>query len=225
MMKWFLILCLGWSCVALADSASTNRNNHSVKNIVMSQCASCHSADGNSQNSLWPNIAGLKQSYILKQLKDFKGGLRVNKDVERITKSLTFKNLTALSYFFSQQKFSSLTKPKKLSESSELVNLSLGEEIYTGKRIEYGIPACASCHGERGQGGLDRKRGYIYPRLARQYKQYSIKQLQLFRESKRSNDSPAMMRNISLLMDDEDIESVMAYVATFNSNLKSEILK
>lgn len=142
---------------------ATNRNINSAQAIAVSQCASCHSADGNSQNSLWPNIAGLKQGYILKQLKDFKKSVRVNKDMERITKALSLKNLTALSYFFSQQKFKSLVKPANSFENNKLINLSLGEQIYTGKRIEYGLPACASCHGERGQGGLDAKRGYIYP--------------------------------------------------------------
>ena len=220
MTKQFLMLWLVASCSMDMAYGATNRNINSVKAVVVSQCASCHSADGNSQISLWPNIAGLKQGYILKQLKDFKNGLRVNKDMERITRSLSLKDLTALSYFFSQQKFKSLVISANSSENNELINLNLGKEIYTGKRIEYGLPACASCHGERGLGGLDAKRGYIYPRLARQYKQYSIKQLKLFRESKRSNDSPAMMRNIASLMDDEDIASVMAYVSTLNSNSK-----
>ncbi len=214
--KSFVMLSVFFCFMVVAYSAS-NRSTSTVKTLAVSQCAACHSADGNSQNSLWPNIAGLNQVYLLKQLKDFKNSVRVNKDMERITKSLSLKDLTALSYFFSQQKIRSFVKPTKLFAKNDNIDLSLGEDIYTGKRIKYGIPACASCHGDKGQGGLDRKRGYIYPRLTNQHKSYSIKQLKLFRALLRSNDSPAMMRNIALMMDDEDIESVMAYVATFDS--------
>lgn len=71
----------------------------------------------------------------------------------------------------------------------------------------------------RGEGGVDKK-GNLYPRLTSQYQQYSIKQLKLFRASKRINDSPAMMRNIASLMDDEDIESVVAYIASLDAKHK-----
>jgi len=37
-------------------------------------CAACHNADGNSASDLYPKIAGQHQSYIVKQLQEFKSG-------------------------------------------------------------------------------------------------------------------------------------------------------
>jgi len=39
-------------------------------------CAACHGPAGISVNPLWPNLAGQKDQYIIKQLKAFKDGTR-----------------------------------------------------------------------------------------------------------------------------------------------------
>jgi cytochrome c553 len=39
-------------------------------------CAACHGQNGISANALWPNLAGQKADYIIKQLKAFKAGTR-----------------------------------------------------------------------------------------------------------------------------------------------------
>jgi len=59
--------------------------------------------------------------------------------------------LKSLAEYFSKQKRqnpnSSLTV-----EKYQRVNLKLGEEIFTSKRLEYGMPACSACHGKAGSG-------------------------------------------------------------------------
>lgn len=39
-------------------------------------CAACHGATGISAIPIYPNLAGQKEAYMLKQLKDFKSGKR-----------------------------------------------------------------------------------------------------------------------------------------------------
>jgi cytochrome c553 len=39
-------------------------------------CAGCHGPMGVSSNPLWPNLAGQKEQYLIKQLTDYKGGQR-----------------------------------------------------------------------------------------------------------------------------------------------------
>lgn len=39
-------------------------------------CAACHGAEGISPNDMWPNLAGQKQAYLIKQIKAFKDGSR-----------------------------------------------------------------------------------------------------------------------------------------------------
>ena len=46
-----------------------------------STCASCHGADGISANSLWPNLAGQQEQYLIKQLKAFREGERTDREV------------------------------------------------------------------------------------------------------------------------------------------------
>lgn len=187
------------------------RNNLSVQMLAQKKCAGCHGIDGNSQSDHRPNIASLSKPYILKQLNDFKCGVRANLEMETVVNTLSTSEITLLSKYYSNQIL--LTNQlNSYAKKSKLIDLNLGEAIFTGKRLDYGIPACASCHGNRGEGGKSIKRDFIYPKLTGQKEQYSINQLKLFRANKRSNDSPAMMRNIASMMDDEDIESVVAYI-------------
>lgn len=39
-------------------------------------CAACHGANGISPNDIWPNLAGQKKGYLIKQIKAFKEGKR-----------------------------------------------------------------------------------------------------------------------------------------------------
>ena len=41
-------------------------------------CAACHGADGNSNNSAWPSLAGQHPEYTVIQLQAFRAGLRAN---------------------------------------------------------------------------------------------------------------------------------------------------
>ena len=39
-------------------------------------CAGCHGPMGVSSNPLWPNLAGQKEQYLIKQMTDYKAGRR-----------------------------------------------------------------------------------------------------------------------------------------------------
>ncbi len=39
-------------------------------------CIACHGPGGISLNPLWPNLAGQKKEYLLKQMRDFRDGRR-----------------------------------------------------------------------------------------------------------------------------------------------------
>ena len=41
-------------------------------------CAACHGAAGISPNGLWPNLAGQKEAYLVKQMKAFRDGSRAD---------------------------------------------------------------------------------------------------------------------------------------------------
>lgn len=199
--------------VETTQDATTSGTNEIDGSQYVLNCSECHGYDGNSPLSVWPNLAGLNENYIVKQLNDFKTGRRNHQQMKEVVSMIPSNQVfEALAKYFSEQVLHHL--PAKNIGNNKLVNLELGKELYTGKRIEYGIPGCTNCHGVKGMGGADGK----YPRLAGQHKLYIVNQMKLFRAKERTNDVPAMMQNISMLMDDEDIESVAAYIESLGSN-------
>ncbi len=177
--------------------------------LFILNCSECHGFDGNSVNLEYPSIASLSEKYIIRQLEDFKTGKRAHEEMTQIVREFpSDKELASLAKYFSKQEMINQNTPESIKKH-EFVDLKIGEEIFTGKRVEYGIPACSACHGKDGLGD---KEG-VFPRLVGQQMDYIIKQMENFRSEERSNDTPPQMRNIAKQMDDEDIASVAAYIA------------
>lgn len=61
-----LCLCAG---PALAADAAAGKAKAAV-------CVACHGPEGISSNPLWPNLAGQKDQYLIKQMKAFRDGER-----------------------------------------------------------------------------------------------------------------------------------------------------
>ena len=68
------LLLLGTSGVTLAQESAAP----AAEPKPWDTCVSCHGADGNSVNPIWPSLAGQGAPYIAKQLHDFKGGRRAD---------------------------------------------------------------------------------------------------------------------------------------------------
>ncbi len=64
-------------------------------------CAACHGAKGISMNPAWPNLAGQKDMYLIKQLKDFKSGKRRDPSMAPMVMSLTDKDMENLAAYYS----------------------------------------------------------------------------------------------------------------------------
>ena len=66
-------------------------------------CAACHGLDGIGLSSEYPNLAGQKQAYIIKQLKAFKSGLREDASMQAMAASLNDDDMLDLASYYSQQ--------------------------------------------------------------------------------------------------------------------------
>lgn len=64
-------------------------------------CASCHGALGVSNYDLWPNIAGQKQGYLLRQLNAFRDGSREDPWMTPMATPLSDDEIKELADFFS----------------------------------------------------------------------------------------------------------------------------
>ncbi len=64
-------------------------------------CAACHGAEGVSPNDLWPNLAGQKPGYIIKQIKAFKDGSRKDPMMSPMAAPLSDEDIAHLAAYFS----------------------------------------------------------------------------------------------------------------------------
>ena len=67
-------------------------------------CAGCHGANGVSAVPIYPNLAGQKEAYIVKQLKAFKDGTRSDPTMSAMAKPLSDADIANLAAHFSSLK-------------------------------------------------------------------------------------------------------------------------
>lgn len=164
-------------------------------------CAGCHGPDGNSLNAIWPRLAGQHASYLVKQLRDFKSGKRVDPTMQGMVAALTDEDMVNISAYYETQTPSAATFDAAL--------LAKGQDIYRGGITETSVAACMGCHSPSGSGNGPA----AYPALKGQHPEYIAAQLQKFKDGSRANDAGKMMRNVANRMSEQEMKAVSAYVA------------
>jgi cytochrome c553 len=172
-----------------------------AKQIAETICVACHAADGNSQLSANPKIAGQIKEYLAKQLTEFKSGARQDPAMSAMAALVADEDIAAVAQYYASQTLQ--PEPTKNLETVEL-----GQKIWRAGIADKGVPACAACHGPTGSGMPAQ-----YPRLSGQFAEYTTLQLQKFRDGGRDNDPNQMMRMIALKMTDAEMRAVADYAA------------
>jgi cytochrome c553 len=67
-------------------------------------CAACHGAAGVSAVPMYPNLAGQKEAYIVKQLKAFKAGTRKDPIMSGMAAPLSDADMANLAAYFASLK-------------------------------------------------------------------------------------------------------------------------
>ena len=203
-MKFAVTLAaLAFAATAQANSpapAAAKGDPKAAQSIVNTVCAGCHAADGNSAAPANPKLAGLNAEYINKQLHNFKSGERKNAIMSGMVAALSEQDMLNLAAYFSTQ------QPKPATSKDQALALQ-GKKVFHGGVMGAGVPACASCHGAKGQGIPVQ-----FPRLAGQHSDYVYSQLNNFRVGARANDAAKMMQTIAAKMTDADMKAVSAYI-------------
>jgi cytochrome c553 len=63
-------------------------------------CASCHGADGIGLTPLYPNLAGQKEAYLVKQMKAFRDGTRKDPLMAPMSMALTDEDIANLAAYY-----------------------------------------------------------------------------------------------------------------------------
>jgi len=96
-------IILSLSLVAVAGMAQAGGDAAAGK-AKAGTCVGCHGKNGISANPIWPNLAGQKEAYLLKQMKAFKDGTRKDPMMTPMAKPLSDADMANLSAYYSSLK-------------------------------------------------------------------------------------------------------------------------
>ena len=94
------ILSLALSTAAFAAQAA----DVAAGKAKAATCAGCHGVNGISSVPMYPNLAGQKAQYIVKQLKDFKSGARKDPIMGGMAAPLTDADMENLAAYYESLK-------------------------------------------------------------------------------------------------------------------------
>ena len=163
-------------------------------------CAACHGPDANSLIPANPTLAQQHPEYIIKQLTEFKSGVRANAIMQGMASTLaTEQDMKNVAYW-------AASKASKPGAAKDKELAALGERIFRGGIMDRQIPACAGCHSPNGAGIPAQ-----YPRLSAQQTEYTVAQLTAFRDGVRKNS--LQMSQVTAKLNDREIKALADYIA------------
>jgi len=173
-------------------------------------CKTCHGPQGEGQQQLnAPNLTGQFDWYLIRQLQNFKAGIRGTdpKDVygaQMRPMSMTLADEAAIKNVVAYIQ----TLPGSDAKSTLDGDAEQGKALYT---------VCATCHGQKAEGNL----AMNAPRLNSQQDWYLLRQLKNFKEGIRGKHPQdtygAQMQAMSNTLPDETaMKNVIAYIISLD---------
>ncbi|HHH36198.1 MAG TPA: cytochrome c4 [Gammaproteobacteria bacterium] len=171
-------------------------------------CGGCHGPDGNSPDATFPRLAGQYEGYIVKQIHDFKKGLRTNNDTMAgmAATVASIQDAKDIGAYFHKQKMAK----KPLTPVNKAL-AAKGEKLFKNGNPRTGVYGCINCHGPRGKGKA--KNITQFPVIGGQHRDYIIKQLKDFKAGRRHNDPGGMMADIAKRLSNDEIRAVAEYLS------------
>jgi len=103
-MKVSMYLLAVCAMVSLStEAADKDQVGIKAKNLANSLCVTCHGTNGISVVENFPNLAGQKETYLAKQLKDFRDGNRKDPVMWNMAASLDDDLIRALAKHYAAQ--------------------------------------------------------------------------------------------------------------------------
>jgi len=208
-----IIFSLLLICITSSVWADGNIDAGKTKSAL---CAGCHGATGKNPSLNFPNLAGQHAQYIVKQLKAFKAGTRVDPTMQPMASTLSEQDMADVAAYFSSQsrtgeKAEAATQGAAPTSASVVKAPEFVADPVAGKALyELGdesrsLGACVGCHGKDGKSQV-----LIYPNLAKQHHEYIEKQLHNFKAGTRTN---FVMNQFAKALTDNEIKNIGAYLA------------
>lgn len=198
-----LISLLSSALPALADDLNHGKT-------LFGACSSCHGEQAQGNWTLAaPALAGQAQSYLMRQLDNFKTGLRgshpadsAGAQMRAIVATLPDEQAIAdLSAYLASLPIATITP-------SLSGNVALGSRLYQAK--------CGACHGGQAEGNL----AMHSPRLRQQFDSYLLLQVNHFKQGIRGN-APSdrygkQMKMMASSVNETELLDVLAYISSLS---------
>lgn len=198
-MKFHILIALGLIGMIVNTSAISANVAEKLDGKV---CSVCHGRRGTTSSELFPQLAGQPAPYFIAQMKAFRDKSRSEENAKRfmwgISSRLTDEEIQELATFYEAEPSVHIGK---ITDQSKY---DLGKNIFMNGHPEKGVPACMSCHGEKGE-GKD-----VTPRLGGQHEAYLMRQLKVFY----GNERPAAvaMHEVVKGLSQPDVEAIAQYL-------------
>lgn len=93
------------SAIALSTAANVSiAGDAAAGKAKAASCAGCHGATGISAVPTYPNLAGQKEAYLVKQMKAFKAGDRKDPTMNAMAKPLSDSDMANIAAFYADLK-------------------------------------------------------------------------------------------------------------------------
>ena len=123
-----------------------------------------------------PKLAGQGEGYILKQLQEFKSGVREDAIMAGVALLLSEQDMMDIAAYYSIQTIS------ENSAKADEKTIELARKIYLGGKKDTQTTACVACHGVDGNSVVP-----AFPKIGGQYKDYIFYSLKSYKDGKRKN--------------------------------------
>jgi cytochrome c553 len=107
-----LATALGACIAAFAAAGSVMAADTKAGRQKALQCQTCHGLDGMAKLPDSPNLAGQNEVYLIKALKDFRGGIRKNEMMSLVTANLKDADIADLAAYYAAIPVTVGTPPK-----------------------------------------------------------------------------------------------------------------
>jgi cytochrome c553 len=182
-------------------------------------CVACHGPRGNSQVSLFPQLAGQRADYIYSRLLDFQHNdeklpyYAAVMPMPQQAREMSDSDLRDVAAYFSAQVPTATLPPTSTSDIKQ------GEELYHHGDPARGIPPCQGCHGVYAEGGpLVAGSQYLaYPALHGQHAVFMTDRLRNYRDNggwPHFSTGDKIMHPVASTLSDADISAITNYLAS-----------
>ncbi|QGJ70392.1 Class I triheme cytochrome c [Planctomycetales bacterium 10988] len=177
--------------------------------VVIQACIRCHGLQGEGRGQgAFPKLAGQNAEYLSRSLEAYINGDRHSGIMEPIAARLDVATIKMISDYYAGLELH--TEESNDKQKALLESIERGKVIATEGLPNEEIPSCADCHGP-GEVDISPK----YPRLAGQYREYLVLQLELFHDRNRGGAEAAeLMHEVADQLTESHREDVAAYYAS-----------